>query len=314
MKNTKIAILIMLLGILIVSPCLQYVVADAGDGFDASVVPNMSTIDSNVKKAGNKISGTVFTILQIAAFAGIIFCGIKYMYSSAEQKADIKSSMFALCTGMVLVFGASTLAKYAQRSADQLYKPGSSLDEGKTVAINGVSYKYTDYNTGETCHSETINKKVMINAQYAYCTASGACCKLVNGQMEYTTDWTAASDENIKNQESKKNVKVTAKLPGSVFTRTQCGQNSYYYSPSGSKQEIVMYVEVYSDNTGKVNQIVSGKPKDSDGNTANLSYSVKDGKIYVNVQDQQSSACSPGMQLNYQLELVSPSSLKYKKL
>lgn len=93
----------------------------AGSGFDPNLIPD-GTVDANMKKTANRVSGTVFTILQIAAFGGIIFAGIKYMYSSADQRADIKKNMIYLAIGMVLVFGASTVAKFVTNAAVDVMK------------------------------------------------------------------------------------------------------------------------------------------------------------------------------------------------
>lgn len=46
-------------------------------------------------------------ILQIAAVAAVIFAGVRYMFASADSKADIKKSMLILVVGAVLVFGAT---------------------------------------------------------------------------------------------------------------------------------------------------------------------------------------------------------------
>ena len=55
-----------------------------------------------------KIMGTVNNIVQIAAFAGFIFVGVKYMLTSADGKADMKQSMIPMLMGIILVFAASS--------------------------------------------------------------------------------------------------------------------------------------------------------------------------------------------------------------
>lgn len=87
-------------------------------GFDPSLLGN-SDIDPKVKNVGKSISKTVFTLLQILSFIGIVVTGIKYMYSSADQKADIKKGIIYLIIGMILVFGASTVANFVVDSFDQ---------------------------------------------------------------------------------------------------------------------------------------------------------------------------------------------------
>lgn len=55
--------------------------------------------------------GLVLSICQIAAFAIIIFCGLKYMFASASEKADLKKSMVPLLIGGILVFGSTFIVQ-----------------------------------------------------------------------------------------------------------------------------------------------------------------------------------------------------------
>ena len=75
--------------------------------FDYNNMPgkedSIAIVDSSVRK----IWGTVELILQVAAVAAFIFAGVRYMFASADAKADIKKSMLILVVGAVLVFGAS---------------------------------------------------------------------------------------------------------------------------------------------------------------------------------------------------------------
>ena len=55
----------------------------------------------------NNLWAVISMVLKIAAVAAIIFAGVRYMFASADAKADIKKSMLILVVGAVLVFGAS---------------------------------------------------------------------------------------------------------------------------------------------------------------------------------------------------------------
>lgn len=77
---------------------------------------DMSSLDSAVsggtasEKATNAVQGiwkTVLLILQILAVAAIVIAGVRYMFASADAKADIKKQTITLVVGAVLVFGAS---------------------------------------------------------------------------------------------------------------------------------------------------------------------------------------------------------------
>ena len=56
-----------------------------------------------------RVWGTILMILQVAAIAAVVFAGVRYMFASADSKADIKKQMIWLVVGAILVFGASTV-------------------------------------------------------------------------------------------------------------------------------------------------------------------------------------------------------------
>lgn len=60
-----------------------------------------------VSTAANNIWATVVSIVRILAFAAIVFAGVRYMFASADQKADIKKGMGYLAIGGLLVFASS---------------------------------------------------------------------------------------------------------------------------------------------------------------------------------------------------------------
>ncbi len=83
--------------------------ANAGLGnFEANMTVNADTSGNTIKSI-NKVWGMILTILQVAAIAAVVFAGVRYMFASADQKADIKKSMLTLAVGAILVFGASTV-------------------------------------------------------------------------------------------------------------------------------------------------------------------------------------------------------------
>lgn len=62
---------------------------------------------ATVTGAAKGVWGTIVTIVKILAVAAVVFAGLRYMFASADQKADIKKSMGILAIGAVLVFGAT---------------------------------------------------------------------------------------------------------------------------------------------------------------------------------------------------------------
>ena len=68
---------------------------------------NGGTAAGEITGAAKNIWSTIATIIQILAIAAVVFAGLRYMFASADQKADIKKSMGVLAIGAVLVFGAT---------------------------------------------------------------------------------------------------------------------------------------------------------------------------------------------------------------
>lgn len=87
-----------------------------------NVFADVISTDFNNIQGGNEINSvtntarnvwsTIALILQIAAIAAIVFAGVRYMFASADTKADIKKQMVILVVGAVLVFGASTVVQF----------------------------------------------------------------------------------------------------------------------------------------------------------------------------------------------------------
>lgn len=75
---------------------------------------------ATVSGAAKGIWGTVITIVQILAVAAVVFAGLRYMFASADQKADIKKSMGILVIGAVLVFGATLILNFITTATNEI--------------------------------------------------------------------------------------------------------------------------------------------------------------------------------------------------
>lgn len=64
---------------------------------------------TTLNDTAKNIWSSVTLILQILAVAAIVFAGVRYMFASADAKADIKKQMVILIIGAVMVFAASTI-------------------------------------------------------------------------------------------------------------------------------------------------------------------------------------------------------------
>jgi len=68
------------------------------------------------------IWGTVIVVVRVLAVAAVVFAGLRYMFASADQKADIKKSMGVLAVGAILVFGATFILTLLSNTAEGLLK------------------------------------------------------------------------------------------------------------------------------------------------------------------------------------------------
>lgn len=77
---------------------------------------NINTINTGA----SRLWGSILTILQFVAFGAIVFAGIKYMFASADQKAEVKKSLGILAIGALLVFAASTIVGFIVSAAEEV--------------------------------------------------------------------------------------------------------------------------------------------------------------------------------------------------
>jgi hypothetical protein len=112
----KIFIIFFLIGILNVGIFQNVKCSDSsylnevGEGFNYDRIPiSGNPMDENLKKPAQNIWATCIIIFQIASVAGIVFAGIRYMFASVDQKADIKKGLISIAIGAAIVFSASTI-------------------------------------------------------------------------------------------------------------------------------------------------------------------------------------------------------------
>lgn len=94
----------------------------AFDNFSVDKTKNVGTGGSiaSADAAVNKVWGTVTLILQVCAVAAIVFAGVRYMFASADAKADIKKQSVGLVVGAILVFAASTVVSFIVNIANEV--------------------------------------------------------------------------------------------------------------------------------------------------------------------------------------------------
>lgn len=87
-------------------------VLGAGSGVftPADTIGNNAT-STFTQSAVTRIWDVTRTVLQIAAVAALLFSGVRYMFASADAKADIKKSVGILVVGALLVFGSTIIVQ-----------------------------------------------------------------------------------------------------------------------------------------------------------------------------------------------------------
>lgn len=110
---------------LIICLALNSVFALTVPGSAAELAGEQKGVDG-VNTASQKVWATIMNILQILAIAAVVFAGVRYMFASADQKADIKKSMIVLVIGAVLVFAATGILKFIQGAANSIVSTENS--------------------------------------------------------------------------------------------------------------------------------------------------------------------------------------------
>jgi type IV secretory pathway VirB2 component (pilin) len=73
----------------------------------ANVTMPAGNASNTVNVLTGNIWATVSVVIYVLAIAAIVIAGLRYMFASADQKADIKKSTGILIIGAILVFGAT---------------------------------------------------------------------------------------------------------------------------------------------------------------------------------------------------------------
>ena len=113
----------------------------------ALVLTNVFALDDeykNVLSNGNAsgtvsdLTGNIWSTVKVVAYVlavgTIVFAGLKYMFASADQKADIKKSIGILIIGAIFVFGATLIIDIVSNvtndvTDDVVYNNGEYITE-----------------------------------------------------------------------------------------------------------------------------------------------------------------------------------------
>ncbi len=75
----------------------------------------------DVENLAATVWSTVVSVVQILAIAAIVIAGVRYMFASADSKADIKKQTLVLVVGAALVFAAVPIATFISSVATDLF-------------------------------------------------------------------------------------------------------------------------------------------------------------------------------------------------
>ena len=83
-------------------------------GYDENLVGD------GVKNTSKNIWATVIFLVQMLCVGCVVFAGLRYMFASADQKADIKQGLIYLAGGAFIVFGAVSIIKLVTSAANSV--------------------------------------------------------------------------------------------------------------------------------------------------------------------------------------------------
>lgn len=86
----------------------------------ADDIKGNTNVSSTVENVGKGVWTTVTTIVQILAVAAVVFAGVRYMFASADAKADIKKQTVILIVGAVLVFGSTAILNFISKATSEI--------------------------------------------------------------------------------------------------------------------------------------------------------------------------------------------------
>lgn len=78
------------------------------------------SVNTQVANVTKDAWATIVVIVQIVAVACVVFAGLRYMFASADQKADIKKGLIYLSIGAILVFCATTIIKFVVDATNEI--------------------------------------------------------------------------------------------------------------------------------------------------------------------------------------------------
>lgn len=97
---------------------------ESDSNIDRPYYPNSgdNTIEG-LTRLTDTVWSSVITIVQAISVGCVLFAGLRYMYASADKKAEIKKTMIYLVVGALFVFATSSVIRF-------IYSVGNSIVNG----------------------------------------------------------------------------------------------------------------------------------------------------------------------------------------
>lgn len=110
---------ILALGIILDSGLVN---ATLGEGFNSGVYNQVTSEQpTELDNTLYKVVSTIVLILQIAAMAGVVITGVKYMYAGSEDKAKIKETLIWVIFGAIFVFAAPKIIEFVINASNNIF-------------------------------------------------------------------------------------------------------------------------------------------------------------------------------------------------
>lgn len=94
----------------------------------------------DMQKYNESLFATIVYVVRVVAFAGILFTGVKLMFSSASGRADVKKSLIGVLVGCIFVFASSLVVTVVVEASNE-----AGLEDIQSPSSNGILIKEKIY-------------------------------------------------------------------------------------------------------------------------------------------------------------------------
>lgn len=114
MKNIEKISILLIIVLLVITFMTSNVYAGDIDMGKLGNISNPTGVSSLTEMSG-KIIGVIYTVAVAVSIGMMLVIGIKYITSSADQKASLKARAIPYLIGAILVFGAANILRFIEK-------------------------------------------------------------------------------------------------------------------------------------------------------------------------------------------------------